>query len=458
MSGKDAPKDWASIDGSDDVPLEESDGEEPQPEEEGDDAEEGQEDEDAEEGQDEDAEEELDEEAENQHEEESGPVEVIEVQPEKTRRAKKNAGRGRSSKGRPVKEEHWSKKKLYAVVAVLLIILVPVIGFAYFFYGPSGDVKRIDLITRPYTKDDDSGMIIDSGIVIAAQIDTGKPSSLSGAADIVISFNGSTVYTGKMDVQDSRSNRELSLGDFAVEDGNYTVDFTFQGFTQKSVFPVDGIIEMMNATAWAINSTINSTLAPPGTARLGVRVIMTTATGLSQMASSKDKLTIEIGRGGTPERYTESLSGKARFEKTYPIPGNGNYTVNVTFLNSKVKPGSKYSQMTFQAIDSNNQTHAFVYVAIPPVANAGPDQTVAWKVQDQGAVVTLDGSRSTAYEGTTIVEYWWNYNDGTAEDGVKVTHKYTQKNDVETPFYVVTLTVKDSNGQISSDEVHIIVT
>jgi len=351
-----------------------------------------------------------------------------------------------------VKEEHWSKKKLYAVVAVLLIILVPVIGFAYFFYGPAGDVKKIDLIARPYTKDDDSGM------VLVAQIDTGKPSSLSGAADLVISFNGSTVYTGKMDVQDSRSNRELSLGDFVVENGNYTVDFKFQGFSQKAVFPVDGIIENVNATSWAINSTINATAAPPGTARLGVRVIMTTATGLSQMASSKDKLTIEIGRGGTADKYTESLSGKARFEKTYPIPGNGNYTVNVTFQNSKVKPGSKYSQLTVQATDSNNQTHSFVYVAIPPVANAGPDQTVAWKVQDQGAVVTLDGSRSTAYEGTTIMEYWWNYNDGTAEDGVKVTHKYTQKNDVETPFYVVTLTVKDSNGQISSDEVHIIVT
>jgi hypothetical protein len=443
MSGKDTPKNWASIDGSEDIPLDESDEEEPQPEEEGEDAEEGQE---------QDAEEELDEEADGQNEEESGPVEVIEVQPEQTRRPKKKPGRSPSSKRRPVKEEHWSKKKLYAVVAVLLILLVPVIGFAYFFYGPAGDVKKIDLIARPYTKDDDSGM------VLAAQIDTGKPSSLSGAADIVILFNGSTVYNGKMDVQDSRSNRELSLGDFAVENGNYTVQFTFQGFSQKAVFPVDGIIETVNATSWAINSTINSTLAPPGTARLGVRVIMTTATGLSQMASSKDKLTIEIGRGGTPDKYTESLSGKARFEKTYPIPGNGNYTVNVTFQNSKVKPGSKYSQLTVQATDSNNQTHSFVYVAIPPVANAGPDQTVAWKVQDQGAVVTLDGSRSTAYEGTTIMEYWWNYNDGTAEDGVKVTHKYTQKNDVETPFYVVTLTVKDSNGQISSDEVHIIVT
>jgi len=443
MSGKDTPKNWASIDGSEDIPLDESDEEEPQPEEEGEDAEEGQE---------QDAEEELDEEADGQNEEESGPVEVIEVQPEQTRRPKKKPGRSPSSKRRPVKEEHWSKKKLYAVVAVLLIILVPVIGFAYFFYGPAGDVKKIDLIARPYTKDDDSGM------VLVAQIDTGKPSSLSGAADLVISFNGSTVYTGKMDVQDSRSNRELSLGDFVVENGNYTVDFKFQGFSQKAVFPVDGIIENVNATSWAINSTINATAAPPGTARLGVRVIMTTATGLSQMASSKDKLTIEIGRGGTPDKYTESLSGKARFEKTYPIPGNGNYTVNVTFQNSKVKPGSKYSQLTVQATDSNNQTHSFVYVAIPPVANAGPDQTVAWKVQDQGAVVTLDGSRSTAYEGTTIMEYWWNYNDGTAEDGVKVTHKYTQKNDVETPFYVVTLTVKDSNGQISSDEVHIIVT
>jgi hypothetical protein len=179
---------------------------------------------------------------------------------------------------------------------------------------------------------------------------------------------------------------------------------------------------------------------------------------VTQLASTKDRLVVEIGRGGTPEKYTETMAKKTGFEKDFPIPGNGNYTVKITFLNSMVKTGSRFSEITVIANDSNNLSHPYVHVAIPPLADAGPDQTVPWKIQDGGAVVTLDGVRSMAYDGATIIQYWWNYNDGTAEDGAKVTHKYLEKNDPETPFYVVTLTVTDINGQMSSDEVHIVVT
>jgi len=418
MSPKDTQKDWVGIDGSDDTLLEDKDEQVPQAEGEG---------------------------------EAEGTEEVLEVQPEQAGGARKRPARDRTSRRRPAKKAPASKKKLYTVIAVALIILLPIIGLAYFFYGPAGDIKKIDIFIRPYASDDDSGM------VIISQVDTGKPSSLSGPADLVISHNGSSVYTGKMDVQDSRSSTKISLGTFAVENGNYSAQFTFQGASGTAVFPVGGIIEKLNATAWAINDTINATIAPPGTARLGVRVIMTNMSGGSELTSARDKLTIEIGRGGTPDKYTETLARETGFEKDYPLPGNGNYTVKVTYQNSKVKPGSKFSEITVQANDSNNLSHAYVYVAIPPQADAGPNQTVQWKVQDQGAVVTLDGSRSMAYDGASIIQYWWNYNDGTAEDGIKVTHKYTQKNDAETPFYVVTLTVTDSNGQMSSDEVDIVV-
>ena len=443
MPKKSPPKDEIGIDGAEEVLDEESDQEQEEEAEAGDE-EEGVEE--AEEG--------AQAEKEGREEDVDGdeePVEVAEVEEEQQRPVRRRPARTRPAGRRAYREEPKSKRKLYAL-ALGIIILVPVIGIVYFFLGPPGDVKKIDLITRPFEREDGSG------VVLFAQIDTGKPSSLSGSADIIISLGGNTVYSGKIDVSDSRASKELQLADFATGNGDYTAKFIYQGFTQTTNFPVNEIIETMNATAWAINVTINATLAPVGTARLGVRVVMMSSSGVIQLATAKDSLEVEVGRGAIPEKYTENVAGKAQFEKNYPLPGNGNYTVKVTFQNSNVKPGTKYSSITSVANDTSNLSHPYVYVAIPPQANAGPDQEVPWKIQDQGAIVTLDGSRSMAYEGATISQYWWDYHDGTAEDQMIVTHKYPYKNNVETPFYVATLTVTDSNGQISSDEVHIVVT
>ncbi|MGH9557374.1 MAG: PKD domain-containing protein [Terriglobales bacterium] len=76
----------------------------------------------------------------------------------------------------------------------------------------------------------------------------------------------------------------------------------------------------------------------------------------------------------------------------------------------------------------------------PPVANAGPDQTVI-----VGETVTLDGSGSHDPDGT-IASFSWDFGDNTTGSGDITTHTYSAAG-----TYPVVLTVTDNAGASSTD-------
>lgn len=76
----------------------------------------------------------------------------------------------------------------------------------------------------------------------------------------------------------------------------------------------------------------------------------------------------------------------------------------------------------------------------PPVANAGPDRTVA-----AGTPVMLDGSMSFDSDGT-IQSYEWALGDGARAMGVRANHTYNTQ-----AMYRVRLTVTDDKGLMSTD-------
>lgn len=82
----------------------------------------------------------------------------------------------------------------------------------------------------------------------------------------------------------------------------------------------------------------------------------------------------------------------------------------------------------------------------PPIANAGRDQT-----GNEGSQVSFDGSQSTDPDGTAdIVNYNWNFGDGTTGSGVILSHTYKNNG-----TYTATLIVTDSAGNTSSDSAQI---
>jgi plastocyanin len=315
-----------------------------------------------------------------------------------------------------------------------------VAGLVYFFYGPSGDIQAIDLIAQTYTEVS-SGV---SGMSLVAQVNTGKPSHLSGTADLTISCKGATTYTGTMGISESQGQKNIPLSQFAIGNGEYIVRATFQGRSSTTTFTASSIIERLNITAYNITRMSNSTIEY-GTARMGVRVIFMSNSFESQMAIAGDRLDIEITGGGGTSKYTENIARKPQLNVNYSVPGNGNYTVKATFHNSKVKTDSQYSTFTTLATDAQtNQT--FVMVFMPPKAAAGPDQTVQWKLVDGGGKVTLDGSNSIAYGGGRVTNWTWDYGDGYIEEGMKVTYTFQNRD-----TYIVTLLVSDNNGNTDTD-------
>lgn len=87
--------------------------------------------------------------------------------------------------------------------------------------------------------------------------------------------------------------------------------------------------------------------------------------------------------------------------------------------------------------------HDYSWDRIPPLANAGADQTV-----DEDTIVTFDGSKSSDNVG--MIGYTWTFTDLTLQTllGATVTYNFTNPG-----TYVVTLNVTDAAGNFATDTI-----
>lgn len=108
----------------------------------------------------------------------------------------------------------------------------------------------------------------------------------------------------------------------------------------------------------------------------------------------------------------------------------------------------EYSYMTTASVDYrmvDNNIWIGTSDDVPPVADAGPDQTV-----ELGERVALDASGSRDNVG--ISSFQWDFGDGTTGVGIETTHTYG-----DAGTYDVTLTVEDAKGNSAKDTVAITV-
>jgi VCBS repeat-containing protein len=129
-----------------------------------------------------------------------------------------------------------------------------------------------------------------------------------------------------------------------------------------------------------------------------------------------------------PSHGTLALNADGSF--TYTPSANANGSDSFTY---KVNDGTLDSNVALVTITVNA-------VQDPPVAVAGPDQTV-----NETGTVAFDGSGSSDPDGDALT-YTWDFGDGATATGAAPTHAFA-----DSGTYTVTLAVDDGHGNRDSD-------
>ncbi len=162
-------------------------------------------------------------------------------------------------------------------------------------------------------------------------------------------------------------------------------------------------------------------------------------------STSSFTITPSAGANGTisPATPVKVKSGASQSFTIAPATG---YQVS-----SVVVDGASVGALTSYAFSDVTANHtvsaSFATANQPPVADAGPDQTVA-----KGAKVTLGGSNSTDVGGPGIASYQWTQIGGTK---VRLSHPYAAVTAFTAPARIgaltFQLTARDANGLQSTD-------
>jgi RHS repeat-associated protein len=179
-------------------------------------------------------------------------------------------------------------------------------------------------------------------------------------------------------------------GSRATLNGANTVKPTFMpdvpGSYTVQLIVNDGIVDSSPSTV--IISTKNS----PPVANAGPDQTITTGATVQLDGSRStdvdgDALTYSWSFASVPAGSTATLSNRSIVNPTFVADKKGTYTVQLVVNDGDFD--SKPSQVSISDVNS------------PPVANAGPAQTVV-----SHTLVTLDGSRSTDVDGDTLTYTW----------------------------------------------------
>ncbi len=224
-----------------------------------------------------------------------------------------------------------------------------------------------------------------------------------------------------------------------MKDNNITLIVLYSGYSSSQFNNWKTWAESTGGNAFQINS--NGTI-PDGT---NIATFITSI--MSETVKKIDELTLQVTTPGyegwlvskTPEYYNDILLDTNKtftFDLVIKVPGtatDGLHTFTITAIGDGVHYASQQVNIT---VISNK----------PPIANAGPDQTLEQSYY-QGAKVTLNGSGSSDPDGD-ILTYTWVWAGGTASGINPVISLPLGKT-------VVTLTVNDPDGSKSLDTVEI---
>jgi len=140
----------------------------------------------------------------------------------------------------------------------------------------------------------------------------------------------------------------------------------------------------------------------------------------------------------------DDLSSGLYHEKLWNVPSDTVFDLtggtSAQYLNSIWENRVVYTDDRNGNLDIYMTVFTLIQNDLPPIANAGPDQTAL-----AGEPVTFNGGGSSDPDGS-IVSFAWDFGDGSSASGTTVTHAYAAA-----AQYTVLLTVTDNAGLTGSD-------
>ncbi|MFX1315028.1 MAG: CARDB domain-containing protein [Promethearchaeota archaeon] len=302
-------------------------------------------------------------------------------------------------------------------------------------YIGAGETKVASLKIFRTPANDDLHIIVDPKNLITESDETNN--------QIIISYSNIFKVDAGLDQEaDEGEIIQFSASVFAgnIEDFAFTWDFgdgnTGQGITTSHQYGDNGIY------------TVILTVTGPGyiaTDQLIVTIFNIAPTvnaGLDQTVNEDDVVNFSgsfVDPGFLDTHIIEwdfgdGFSDSGILDPTHSYPNNGLYTVTLKITDDDGGIGTDTMMVTVENVI--------------PIAVAGPNQTI---FDDEIVILNASYSWDTPSD-LPLLEYLWDFGDGTYDSGKVVSHKY-----LDLGIYTVTLTVIDDDGASDTDTCFVVV-
>jgi parallel beta-helix repeat protein len=259
-----------------------------------------------------------------------------------------------------------------------------------------------------------------------------------------IIINEDDEYTTSVSVTLTLTADDATSGVYQVRfsnDGIWDVE-PWEDFTTTKIWtltPQDGtktVYYQIRDVAGLLSSTYSDTItldttAPTGSITINKDATYTNSTSVTLTLTATDETSSVAQMRFSNDNISWSDWESFTPTKSWTLSaGDGTKTVYVQFMDNA-------------GLISQSYLHTILLDTTPPIANAGPDQTV-----NVGETVSFDAGASTDNIG--IASFTWDFGDGTTGTGETTTHTYTKPGS-----YTVTLTVTDLAGNTAQDTITI---
>ena len=346
----------------------------------------------------------------------------------------KRRGRKRDESEDPKPERRAGPNPIAIIAGVAVVVVIIALIFMAFFN--EGNIEDVYL-GNPTEYYGDG--IYPEGIYFPIYANSDSYSSADGEATVSVTYEGNeegnTLYEKDVEIENDRGSVEIPFREFVIANGNYTFRIESGSSSDEKIYRVRDVVEKLEMK-WSDNRSESSSFDDIHEVTFEITPLDSNGNRLMAYPSPFLFQGVLIKPDGSQRSIqSSSISNFSSIRITVDHETKGDYKLTGSWMNKICLDSSPY-----RSVDITQNTDYTVDAR--PASHAGEAQTVS--LEGGEATVEFDGSSS--WDDGEIVQYIWNFGDGTNETapGPVTSHTYTEEGD-----YMVELIVVDDSGKRS---------